>query len=164
MTTLTRATIAELVELHDLLNGISTTVDEWMQAFDNNEKILRRTLIAEIQYHNKKQNNYDLLYWNAKKITTKQLVELDNLLNGENNTLAEWIDAIDNEDELRETLKFKAKPKLKDMMETVTTMTQYIGSRKVEIYHHLNHYRDMMKVRNTKTTNLNSNINADLRI
>ena len=104
MTTLTRATIAELVELHDLLNGISTTVDEWMQAFDNNEKILRRTLIAEIQYHNKKQNNYDLLYWNAKKITTKQLVELDNLLNGENNTLAEWIDAIDNEDELRETL------------------------------------------------------------
>ena len=48
MTTLKHATIAELVELYNLLNGVTTTVDEWMQTFKN-KKILRKTLIAEIQ-------------------------------------------------------------------------------------------------------------------
>ena len=30
--------------------------------------------------------------------------------------------------------------------------------------YHLNHYHDMIKVQNTKTTNSNSNINIDLRV
>ena len=103
MTTLKHATIAELVELYNLLNGVTTTVDEWMQTFKN-KKILRKTLIAEIQGGDKKRNNYDLLYWNAKQITTTQLVELDNWLNGVSYTVDQLMVDFDSEDELRQAL------------------------------------------------------------
>ena len=103
MTTLKQATIAELVELYDLLNDVTTTVDDWMQTY-NNEKILRKVLIAEIQGGDKKRNNYDLLYWNAKKITTAQLVELDNWLNGVSYTVDQLMVDFDSEDELRQAL------------------------------------------------------------
>ena len=103
MTTLKHATIAEIVELYNLLNGVTTTVDEWMQTFKN-EKILRKTLIAEIQGGDKKRNNYDLLYWNAKQITTTQLVELDNWLNGASYTVDQLMVDFDSEDELRQAL------------------------------------------------------------
>ena len=109
MTNLKQATTAQLVELFNLLNGASDTVDEWMEAFENNEKEIRRELIHDIHVKAKNQgygklNNYDLLYWNAKKITTAQLVELFNLLTGESTTVVEWTDAIDNDAELRQTL------------------------------------------------------------